>query len=101
MSKKMRKMSKSRSRSASKKSRKSKSPKRKASRSASKKSRKASKSRSRSGSRTRNFPKFRASVLAKMKAEREKQDTMWGQTDTPSSGEWYIQPYTPDGTLRK
>jgi hypothetical protein len=39
--------------------------------------------------------------LAKMKAEREKQDTMWGQTDTPSSGEWYIQPYTPDGTLRK
>lgn len=42
-----------------------------------------------------------ADKLAQMKAEREKQDTMWGQTDTPSSGEWYIQPYTPDGTLRK
>jgi hypothetical protein len=28
-----------------------------------------SKSRSRSGSRTRNFPKFRASIIAKLKAE--------------------------------
>jgi hypothetical protein len=61
---KMRK-SKSRSRSASKKMRKSKSR----SRSGSKKMRKASKSRSRSGSRTRNFPKFRAANLAKIKAE--------------------------------
>jgi hypothetical protein len=31
--------------------------------------RKSSKSRSRSGSRIRNYPKFRASVLAKLKAE--------------------------------
>jgi hypothetical protein len=67
---KVRKMRKSKSRSVSKKSRKSSKSR---SRSASKKSRKMrSKSRSRSGSRTRNFPKFRASIIAKLKAENPK-----------------------------